>query len=257
MDKKHGIHAVKKRAPLGDRRMRGGFTLIEILVVVSIISLLVAMLLPVLSQAREAARAVQCLSQQRQVGIQAHYYANDYNGWMTQYWVGVQDANGLVLGHRSNNRFNYNQFLAYLYSHQDAAAGPFTIYQCPAFSAATNGREQVYGWRKQELADQSARLYQPTVTGGFFDLHHFEAPSRSYLAADTYHESGAGLQNVAGLNLIGASNPFSGDRGLHLRHSGSINVLFADASASARNQDGVREIGWRGWYNLQFERVQP
>src|SRR5699024_11097502 len=44
-----------------------GFTLIELLVVVSIISLLIAILLPALAAAREAARSLQCLSQQRQI----------------------------------------------------------------------------------------------------------------------------------------------------------------------------------------------
>ena len=61
-----------------------GFTLIELLVVVSIISLLVSILLPALSKARDAARAVACLSNFRQVGLTCEYYADDHNGYHPQ-----------------------------------------------------------------------------------------------------------------------------------------------------------------------------
>ena len=56
-----------------------GFTLIELLVVISIVALLVAILLPALSQAREAARRVVCGSNLRQHGVALHLYANDHS----------------------------------------------------------------------------------------------------------------------------------------------------------------------------------
>ena len=55
------------------------FTLIELLVVVAIIAVLVAMLLPALSRARESARTVVCQSNLRECGLAIYYYANDYN----------------------------------------------------------------------------------------------------------------------------------------------------------------------------------
>ena len=56
-----------------------GFTLIELLVVVAIIAILVAMLLPALQGAKESAKAAQCMSNLRQIGIAAYSYASDWN----------------------------------------------------------------------------------------------------------------------------------------------------------------------------------
>ena len=59
-----------------------GFTLIELLVVVAIIALLVAILVPALSNARELAKSVVCRSNLSQCALALHMYANDYNGWL-------------------------------------------------------------------------------------------------------------------------------------------------------------------------------
>ena len=59
-------------------RKSTAFTLIELLVVISIVALLIALLLPSLDKARESARTVTCLSQQRQLGLGTFLFAQDH-----------------------------------------------------------------------------------------------------------------------------------------------------------------------------------
>lgn len=90
-----------------------GFTLIEMLVVISLISLLVALLLPSLSSAQQTSQATRSMSNIKQISFATHMYAEDHKGWLPyayddrsptrrEIWpaklTGIESGNGTLWG---------------------------------------------------------------------------------------------------------------------------------------------------------------
>ncbi|MFZ2654471.1 MAG: prepilin-type N-terminal cleavage/methylation domain-containing protein [Victivallales bacterium] len=84
------IHPVPAGLKIGTRQSPVGnaFTLIELLIVIAIIAILMALLLPALSQAKELGKRTACMGSLRQIGLAGDSYSNDYYGYYPPKWEG-------------------------------------------------------------------------------------------------------------------------------------------------------------------------
>lgn len=106
----------------------GGFTLIELLVVVAIVSILAAMLVPALKNARESAYAVKCLSNLKQMGALAAVYADDNDG-RSLYWMGYWQTGSTDYGKIFMKNWPMTRWLDVLSQY---SGNSFEVLECPS-----------------------------------------------------------------------------------------------------------------------------
>lgn len=170
---------------------RRGFTLIELLIVVAIMALLLGVLLPSLSSARDAARRAVCMSNQRQLLMAWSMYADDHRGKALPhaaprttrrvYWYGSEDpATGRVVHEEGT-----------LSPYLDATLSARSVFECPAQpegsyreQGSSGGFTTTYGYNAYALAPPSSG-YMDLAARRWPAVHDIHRPADLFVFGDT------------------------------------------------------------------------
>jgi len=201
-----------------------GFTLIELLVVIAIIAILAAILFPVFAQAREKARSISCLSNEKQLGVAAMQYSQDNDEFMPEVWTP-----GNVVWWQQLNPYVKNQqvYLCPDDTYDRGSNGTPVSYaiafiwgdwgDCPAAGCSNQGKFSAAG-------NNLSTIKSPSSTIAFMERFNNYKNWNQTWAADMFCDDGEFLYGQGG----SATSP-------KLRaataHAGGSNYVFCDGHA--------------------------
>lgn len=236
------------------RRLRG-FTLIELLVVIAIIAILMALLLPAVQQAREAARRMQCKNNLKQLGLALHNYHDTVNrlppltfipsgwSWSTMLLPYVDQAplyNSIaeLSGQALPGRTPAKGWSAYINSipAPNPLSTQLSSFRCPsdAGSALVQVTDYLgYGTREYARSNYVASMgSDPNWGWGYYNGAFPQYGSRSF------REITDGLSNTL---LLGEQRSPGLINGLHI---GGDSIWAGDPSFSGRYSGGNNPFGF-------------
>ena len=200
------------------RRSLKSFTLIELLVVIAIIAILAALLLPVLSLAKEKGRTVACLSKLRQFNLCFNNYSQDYNVERIPFRMAAWP----------NSVRSWVQSLAIL--KYMPTTGSFLA--CPSETAEPEPWAQSFKYSHYGINDYFAWEFGmiPENVDKWGPRQQFPFPSRTAFLLDTYN--GVWAEG-------GYGHSYTGNVSFRHGKKRQINILFLDGHCATMPQTEV------------------
>jgi prepilin-type N-terminal cleavage/methylation domain-containing protein/prepilin-type processing-associated H-X9-DG protein len=235
---------------------RSGFTLIELLVVIAIIAILMAILMPALQIAREQARGIACMSNQKTMGLAYVMYADENDSRMCGGMARYAPTNGVPpwvmppLAYQANGSFSQKPSGAVtleerLNGLREGVLFPYIkdvgAYHCPGDDrirqGTSNGRELQHLLYRSYSTPDFLRATAPTDPKRLTD---FANPASKMLFVEEIYDAPGANHNVDGWSYEPGSNSLWDPLGLF--HSNSATFSFMDGHAAVQKWNDKRTV---------------
>ena len=214
------------------RKAPDGFTLVELLIVIAILSVLCALLLPALASSKENGRRAQCLSNLRQLALAAQMYWDENEEISFRYLRGSTNGGTIYWfgwikpGAEGEREFDaaYGALFPYL-GERGVEICPSLDYGSTVYKFKAKGAAYGYGYNRLFSALLLENLRHPDGTAAFADsaqVNDFQAPAspdRPLLEEFYYFDDQPDSATV------------------HFRHRGKANIAFADGHVDREMPD--------------------